>query len=237
MHRIATMQIDQVMPSKTDVLRAQGVPTERNGNRRNLDLAAKALAEYRKLARPQGIMISIAPDDFTDVYWGRGDNAALTPLAGIYPMADSLALYAVTVGQDVCDEISRLFDSHDFAAGTMLDAAASEGAELAGQAITAQFVEYLKEENRFPESSGALTFSPGYCGWHVSGQKALFDFLIPEEIGIQLSESFLMQPLKSTSGVIVAGPREIFAFDDDFPFCRECRTHSCRKRIRSLCER
>lgn len=86
-------------------------------------------------------------------------------------------------------------------------------------------------------SAATMLFSPGYCGWHVSGQKRLFESLRPDEIGIELSESFLMQPLKSVSGVIVVGPREIFDFDDAFSFCDECSTHSCRDRIRTVLER
>ncbi|MCK4404551.1 MAG: hypothetical protein KAW02_05615, partial [candidate division Zixibacteria bacterium] len=63
-----------------------------------------------------------------------------------------------------------------------------------------------------------------------------FEFLHPEEIGITLLDSFLMKPLKSMSGVIVVGDREIHNFEDSYPFCRECRSHSCRDRIRALFE-
>jgi hypothetical protein len=68
----------------------------------------------------------------------------------------------------------------------------------------------------------------------VSGQRALFARLGPEQIGITLRESCLMVPLKSISGVILCGPTEIHEFDDDYSFCPACKTHSCRARIRSL---
>ncbi len=50
-------------------------------------------------------------------------------------------------------------------------------------------------------------FSPGYCGWHVSEQQILFP-LFPESnpCGIQLTESSLMIPIKSVSGIIGIGP-------------------------------
>ena len=75
--------------------------------------------------------------------------------------------------------------------------------------------------DRYPESTkrdksllhtivyGVLRYSPGYCGWHVSGQINLFNTLTPEKIGITLGESCLMNPLKSVSGVLVAGPPNI----------------------------
>ena len=56
----------------------------------------------------------------------------------------------------------------------------------------------------------------------------------PDEIGITLRDSFLMEPLKSISGVVVAGPAEIHVFDDDYPFCEDCDTRGCRRRIRAI---
>lgn len=51
-----------------------------------------------------------------------------------------------------------------------------------------------------------LRFSPGYCGWHLSEQKKLFSlFPSPTPCGIRLTESCLMLPIKSVSGVIGVG--------------------------------
>ena len=80
----------------------------------------------------------------------------------------------------------------------------------------------------------ALRYSPGYCGWHVSGQRALFAALRPAEIGLALRESCLMDPLKSISGVLVSGAPRIHDFVDDYPFCAECAERACRDRIASL---
>ncbi len=118
----------------------------------------------------------------------------------------------------------------------MLDSAASEGTELTSIALESEFRRYLKGTEKLKPSSGLLRFSPGYCGWHISAQKYLFDFLRPEEIGLRLRETFLMEPLKSISGVMVAGPKEIFEFDDTFSFCLDCMTHTCRERIQALRE-
>ena len=53
-------------------------------------------------------------------------------------------------------------------------------------------------------------------------------------IGIELSDSCLMSPLKSVSGVLVAGPAEIHDFENDFEFCLDCTTWECRDRIASI---
>lgn len=49
-------------------------------------------------------------------------------------------------------------------------------------------------------------FSPGYCGWHVSEQQKLFPlFPTPYPCNIHLTDSSLMLPIKSVSGVIGLG--------------------------------
>ena len=151
-------------------------------------------------------------------------------------MCDDLALFAVTIGEPVCGEISRLFRRNDFALGSMLDAAASEGTEMTAQALEHVYRQYLKERGRFDRRQGTLRFSPGYCGWHITAQKHLFPTLKPGEIGITLNESCLMQPIKSISSVIISGRKEIFEFEDVFSFCRDCATHTCRDRVRALFE-
>lgn len=51
-------------------------------------------------------------------------------------------------------------------------------------------------------------FSPGYCGWHVSAQHDLFSlFPTPAPCGVTLTESSLMTPIKSVSGVIGLGDK------------------------------
>lgn len=49
-------------------------------------------------------------------------------------------------------------------------------------------------------------FSPGYCGWHVSQQQLLFPLFKGETCGVKLTESSLMLPIKSVSGIIGLGP-------------------------------
>lgn len=48
-------------------------------------------------------------------------------------------------------------------------------------------------------------YSPGYCEWSVAEQAYLFDLLPDNFCGISLSDSFLMDPIKSVSGIIGIG--------------------------------
>ncbi len=49
-------------------------------------------------------------------------------------------------------------------------------------------------------------YSPGYCDWNVSEQQKLFSILPPNFCNITLTESSLMIPIKSVSGIIGLGP-------------------------------
>ena len=161
-------------------------------------------------------------------------NDPEAPVATIYPGADDLALLAVTLGVEVSTTITRLFSENDFAFATVFDAVASGGADFLAEVAMRAHLERSGLAGGEQSDEASLLYSPGYCGWHVSGQRALFHRLKPERIGIELLESCLMQPSKSVSGVIVTGPAEIHRFVPDFAFCADCATKSCRERIASL---
>ncbi len=236
MRKVITIPVDEVLPPRNAVLNALGIPDEQNADQRTIQLADDGVSLYRELAAPTGVVTDISTEDFEEVYHGEGNNDRETPLGDILRSSDSLALFAVTIGEPVSERIMRLFGNNDFPLGSALDAAASEGAELTAQVLESYYADLLKKSNGLDSSIGILRFSPGYCGWHISAQKKLFDRLNPGEIGISLRESFLMQPLKSISGVIVCARKDVFYFDDSFPFCAECETRECRERIKDVME-
>jgi hypothetical protein len=229
MRMLVRFETGEAMPDRVEVLESQGLPDRPELPERIGALLDAALGHYARLAEPRAVFEEISRDHFARVYAGRGLNADASPLLEIFPRAERLALFAATLGEPVGQEIRRLFQDADVALGFMLDAVASVGADrlalLAGQ----RFRQALGDP-----AAKVLGYSPGYCGWHVSGQGELFAHLRPEEIGIRLNSSFLMQPLKSVSGALVAGPGEIHRFRPDFPFCASCLTRECRLRMASV---
>ena len=231
MRELIEIQAADIVPSIEQVLQGQGIPTKAKVNSKTAELVREAIAGFLRLASPSGVIAKISQDDFMSVFKGEGNNAEHTPLDNVFSSADSLALFAVTIGKTICKEIRRLFDCTDYAQGAMLDSAASEGTQRLADEIETRFRRYLMKNKRLNQLQTTMQFSPGYCGWHISAQRKLFEILKPQEIDINLSDSCLMQPLKSISGVIVAGKREIFDFKDNYEICGDCRTHSCRERI------
>ncbi|GHT75281.1 methionine synthase [Bacteroidia bacterium] len=70
-------------------------------------------------------------------------------------------------------------------------------------------------------------YSPGYCGWQTAEQHKLFAQL-PTTLGVQLTESALMQPVKSVSGIIGIGAGVKFN-----PYtCRLCEATQCIYRFK-----
>ncbi|MCP4569619.1 MAG: hypothetical protein GY841_18735 [FCB group bacterium] len=217
-----------IRPTPKSILAAQGIASEADIQPKVKDMATEACRIYDSLAQPIGLIRSITKEQLEIVLEGQGQNDSPNPLEDIYPRAEASALFAVTSGSEVSRKISALFKSHDFALGSLLDTAASEGTDRASRLMEKRFSQLL---NGGDSSPTVLAYSPGYCGWHVSAQKVLFDLLSPEQIGITLRDSFLMEPLKSISGVLIAGPKEIHLFDNSFSFCGQCRTQPCLLRM------
>jgi len=234
MRKILEIPVDEIRPEEDAVLETQGIPSGQELTEDVKALLNRATDLYLGLSTPRAIISDISIPEFADIYHGEGKNEKDTPLDAIFRKTDSLALFAVTIGERVTKKIDRLFQANDFALGSMLDSVASAGTDKAAGRVESRYFDLLSEKGEITPSKGVLRFSPGYCGWHMSGQKKLFEFLRPEEIEVTLLESYLMKPLKSISGVLVAGDKEIFVFDDSYPFCSVCKSRSCQERIKAL---
>ncbi|MBE0432342.1 hypothetical protein IBX73_02615 [candidate division WOR-3 bacterium] len=234
MRDVIKISVAEVIPDQNDSLVFQGISSSVEPSRRIVELYDCARDLFVACAQPAGIVADITQLDFAAVFYGEGRNEPDAPVAAICARASCLALFAATLGQEVHARISALFERGDFALASMLDSVASAGVEIAADVVEKYYTRALRERGLTAENDAVMRYSPGYCGWHVSGQKKLFNYLKPGEIGIELRESFLMDPLKSVSGVLMSGPREIHLFDDTCSFCGQCEDHSCRKRIEDM---
>ena len=91
------------------------------------------------------------------------------------------------------------------------------------EACVARLEQQLDSDLNVPHT---LPYSPGYCGWRVTEQHLLFGMLPDRPCGIELTESSLMYPIKSVSGIIGIGSRV-----ERKPYgCAICRNTACYKR-------
>lgn len=115
--------------------------------------------------------------------------------------ASSLAFFMCTAGKEITEKSKEFSENDDPITGYILDVIGSIAAD--------KTVELIQKELEIKCGQSGLSisdrFSPGYCEWSVSEQKLLFDLFPPKIFGIELTESFLMKPVKSVSGIIGIG--------------------------------
>lgn len=229
MSHIIEFEIKDIQPERDIVFKEFGIPKVDSVSEKIQQLYSEAIKVFWETSKPIVIYSEILKEEFERVYVGEENNSNETPVRQIFSNADSLALFALTMGKEVSEKIETIFKENDFALGSMLDCIASLAADN-----TVKMLEIINTEKHRIHRKKVLTlaYSPGYCGWHISGQKKLFVYLHPEKIGITLNDSFLMIPLKSVSGVLISGKREIHTFENNFSFCSLCKTKSCLERMR-----
>jgi hypothetical protein len=221
--------VARLQPQPGDVYAALGLKNGTLPSARSAALLQRALELFRACGEPLGKSEPVSPDEFAGIFAGQGRNAPDTPLQRIFPRARRLQLFAFTLGAPISREIARLFAGNDFALGSVLDAVASVAADNAARVAEA-WAEHQASGQDDDAAVRAVLYSPGYCGWHISGQERLFSRLRPERIGVTLNARFLMDPLKSISGVLVAGPAAIHQFSEVYPFCVHCKNPTCREK-------
>ncbi len=155
------------------------------------------------------------------------DGVFFSPDKIIYPQikkAERAAMFAVTIGREMELWSGELFRRGEILMGYMADAAASSIVEN----ITDLLHDHIR--SRMLESEMKITnrYSPGYCNWNVSEQHLLFSLLPKNFCGISLTESSLMLPVKSVSGIIGIGKNVRYSKYN----CNRCAVKDCTYRTR-----
>lgn len=116
--------------------------------------------------------------------------------------ATSIAFFICTAGEGISRRSQDLLSGNDPVLGYVFD--------LLGSMIVESAADLLQAEiQRMALSEGMLItnrYSPGYCNWSVADQHKLFSFFPESCCGIKLTDSALMHPIKSVSGIIGVGP-------------------------------
>ncbi len=122
-------------------------------------------------------------------------------VCGYIKEATQVALFLCTAGEDFTRMTNALNEQGDIMEAFILDAIGSLTVEKAMDKIQ----ESLKFSVESQELKISNRYSPGYCNWPLTDQKPLFDLIGQKPIGIELSDSCLMTPRKSVSGLIGIG--------------------------------
>jgi len=132
-----------------------------------------------------------------------------------YPQKDTAALTIVTVGSEVSKQEKKLFAEGQYEDYLYTHGMGVETAEALAEYWHRQVRMEMGIADQEPEDM-RLLFSAKYHGSRYSfgypacpnleDQAKLFELLQPEEIGIELSEEFMLMPEQSTSAIVVHHP-------------------------------
>lgn len=116
--------------------------------------------------------------------------------------AEHVAVFVATIGPGMEQWAQRLMHAGDPAHSYLIDTLASAAVE----AVAGRLHDHLAQVMQRQGWAVTNRYSPGYCGWAVAEQHPLFALLPAHFCGITLTDSALMQPIKSVSGFIGVGP-------------------------------
>ena len=128
---------------------------------------------------------------------------------------DCIALFVCTIGGKFAEEYKKLKESGNFVDSHLLGLLAITCAEALAELVHSD----IRNLWGFPDATDMTVeqkinglyrgkrFSPGYsvCP-DLSAQKKLFDLLGPAEIGVSLTDGFMMEPEASVSALVFHSP-------------------------------
>ena len=132
---------------------------------------------------------------------------------------ESVALFQCTIGDKVELFSEELFARGDSLEGYIVNLSGSEAAESMAENIHRE-IKKLAEEDQLKITN---RFSPGYCNWNVKEQFKLFSLFPDDFCGISLTDSALMKPIKSVSGLVGIGADAKFRGYN----CSKCDDEHC----------
>jgi cobalamin-dependent methionine synthase I len=115
--------------------------------------------------------------------------------------SDSVALFLCTAGEEIGIRSRKAMKERDLLRGYIYDVVGSEIVEAAADLMQNELEKTMISEGKKITNR----YSPGYCGWDVAEQHKLFKLIPDNYCGIRLTESALMDPVKSVSGIIGIG--------------------------------
>ncbi len=224
------VQLDVVKEIETDlsregVLRALGSPSPNSSLAKDLDWA---IEEAERLAEPRALLRSLTMEEAGRgrVVFSGGTQITGKMLPHLFEGAEGGIFGLATAGPGIEEAVRGLFETGDSLEAFVLDAA---GSAIAMDGLTQVISDVVDELDRTGSKAG-YCLVPGSSYWELSGQRAVFDALPTERIGVRLLESMLMVPQKSQSVLIPFGRNIRVHGDPTASPCRTCNAVHCPMR-------
>lgn len=215
-----------VTVTKDDILERIEYPPDRRPSDGALANIDECMGRYQDLLSARGVYIirKIEGNDDRNVRLEGGTCFDAWNLSLAFRGCKNAAVFIVTIGDAIEQEASLLMNQGRSAQGFILDVIGSCAAESAADSLQAE-IEKIAGNHKLATT---LRYSPGYCGWDIVEQKILFKAVDASRIGVLLTDSCLMLPRKSISGIIGMGKPKVLA-ETPCP-CEQCDDKNCKVR-------
>jgi len=196
---------------REEVLRYQGYSKKKvkKPNQNILKITEEEISRSYNLFKPRGIYSLIKITCFTskgrinleNELVFRFSKSVINQLKG----ASHLLVGVVTVGDFLEKKVSELFSQGEYPQALALDAVGTVAVE-------------------------DFSRTPGYSGWEVFQQEIIFKSIPVDNIGVRLTEGYMMLPQKSLSWAIGVGKEIIISSEEDNN-CGNCQSKCCNYKL------
>lgn len=142
-------------------------------------------------------------------------------IARLLSPCSKLALLVATIGSRLEEMVVQLSRHKRLLQAAVLDAIGSVAVENVADTVQ----EKIRNEAEEQGLVISRRFSPGYCDWTIRQQTEFFRAINRENAGVRLTESLLMVPQKSISGIIGIGTSQTRV--DRYNPCIKCNKSNC----------
>jgi hypothetical protein len=170
-----------------------------------LAVLLEELAEAQQLVEPAACWETFPVREIRHekVVLGNGTVIGGGPVAAVVGGADELVVAVCTVGSQISERIEAYSREKGLFRGMMLSDLASYAVDLVRQ----ELCERIEDEAKAKGLHVSTPLSPGESEWSVRDQATIFSLLDASPIGVTLTPSMVMRPLKSLSLIMGIGSR------------------------------
>jgi hypothetical protein len=190
------------------ILRMEGEPLSHVLSRPSgVEAWAGALADARELAHGAAAwdFFPIAGIRHGIVDLATGARLGGGPLAAVIAGSSELVVAVCTIGPELGARAQEHQRNHDMLRGLLLDSLGTWAVDKVRQEVCCR----LEDEAAAAGLHASTSLSPGESEWGMQDQAVLFSLLDASAIGVTLSESLIMTPLKSLSLIMGRGAGQL----------------------------
>ena len=144
------------------------------------------------------LRLAIVHNDGEKIIMAGGLTFTSKKLSAFLRDCREAVLMGATAGSAIMEAIKEKTRQDDLAAAVVYDATASEMADAGLDWIMNYLNQHLRREGK---TLLPRRFSAGYADFNLENQKAIYDTLQMEKIGVTITPSFILLPEKSVTAI------------------------------------